>query len=132
MHLLNHPFLQTYTLTTVARLIGLTPSVPKGMRHVNIHENTIREAHIMNEVAILHIPGASNPAELFTKEFKSDSTFRHLRPYHILSFFLPTCFVSLLGWGVSIPKFQNSKFLICPRSHSVLHYLRVLVSLLTI
>ncbi len=51
----------------------------KGMRHVNICENAVREARVLNEVAILHIPGASNPADLFTKQFKSDSTFRHLR-----------------------------------------------------
>jgi hypothetical protein len=51
----------------------------KGMRHVNIHENAIREAHQHIEVSILHIPGTANPVDLFIKEFKSDCTFRHLR-----------------------------------------------------
>ncbi len=50
----------------------------KGMRHVNIRENAIREAHMMNEISVHDIPGSANPADLFTKEFKSDSTFRNL------------------------------------------------------
>jgi hypothetical protein len=61
----------------------------KGMRHVNIRENAIREARQLNEVSILHIPGAANPADLFTKEFKSDCTFRHLRD---LTLFYPSSF----------------------------------------
>ena len=45
------------------------------MRHVNIRENAVCEARVLGEVSIHHIPGAANPADLFTKEFKSDSTF---------------------------------------------------------
>jgi hypothetical protein len=62
----------------------------KGMLHVNIHENAIREAHLLNEVSILHIPGTANPADLFTKEFKSDSMFRSLRN---LILFYPSSFL---------------------------------------
>jgi hypothetical protein len=51
----------------------------KGMRHVNIRENAVREARALGEVSIHHIPGASNPAYLFTKEYKSDSTVWSLR-----------------------------------------------------
>ena len=55
-------------------------SSTKGMRHVNIRENAVREAiHEFNEVAVLHIPGAHNPSDIFTKEFKSDAIFRTLR-----------------------------------------------------
>ncbi len=61
----------------------------KGMCHVNIRENAVRETRVMNEVAILHIPGAANPADLFTKEFKSESTFRNLRS---LTLFYPSSF----------------------------------------
>jgi hypothetical protein len=61
----------------------------KGMRHVNIHENAVREASIHNDVAILHIPGSANPADLFTKEFKSDSVFWQLRG---LTLFYPSSF----------------------------------------
>ncbi len=49
------------------------------MRHVNIRENAVREARALGEVSIHHIPGASNPAYLFTKEYKSDSTVWSLR-----------------------------------------------------
>ena len=58
------------------------------MRHVNIRQNCIREAHEHNEVAIVHIAGASNPADLFSKEFKLDAVFRALRG---LLLFYPSC-----------------------------------------
>ena len=52
----------------------------KGMRHVNIRENAIREAiHEFKEITISHIPGTCNPSDIFTKEFKSDVVFRSLR-----------------------------------------------------
>ncbi len=74
-------------------------SSTKGMRHVNIHENAIHEARLFNDVSILHIPGTANPADLFTKEFKSDVTFRSLRS---LILFYPSSFKSsvpnLDGW----------------------------------
>jgi hypothetical protein len=67
-------------------------SSTKGMRHVNIRENAVREAiHEFNEVSVSHIPGPCNPSDIFTKEFKSDVTFRSLRglllfsPTHIHS-----------------------------------------------
>ena len=63
----------------------------KGMRHVNIRENAIREARVLNEISIHHIPGVSNPADLFTKEFKSDTLFRTLRG---LILFYPSSFKS--------------------------------------
>jgi hypothetical protein len=66
-------------------------SSTKGMRHVNIRENAIHEAHLFNEVSILHIPGMANPADLFTKEFKSDLTFWSLRS---LILFYPSSFKS--------------------------------------
>jgi len=51
----------------------------KGMRHLNIRENAVRKAQLMQEVFISHISGTCNPADIFTKEFKSDCTFRSLR-----------------------------------------------------
>jgi hypothetical protein len=52
----------------------------KGMRHVNIQENIVREAiHSFRDIGISHIPGPCNPADIFTKEFKSDETFRQVR-----------------------------------------------------
>jgi hypothetical protein len=50
----------------------------KGIHHVNIHENAVREARLLGEVTIQHIPGSANPSDLFTKEFKSNATFHQL------------------------------------------------------
>jgi hypothetical protein len=52
----------------------------KGTCHLNIHENVVREAQHLQEVFISHIPGTCNPADIFTKDFKSDCTFWSLRP----------------------------------------------------
>ena len=69
-------------------------SSTKGMRHVNIRENAIREAiHEFKEISVSHIPGQCNPSDIFTKEFKSDVIFRSLRglllfsPIYVLSNF---------------------------------------------
>jgi hypothetical protein len=52
----------------------------KAMRHVNIRENAIREAiHEFREISVIHIGGKVNPADLFTKEHKSDEVFRSIR-----------------------------------------------------
>jgi hypothetical protein len=52
----------------------------KAMRHVNIRENSIREAiHEHKEITVQHIGGKVNPSDLFTKEHKSDETFRNIR-----------------------------------------------------
>jgi hypothetical protein len=52
----------------------------KGMRHVNIQENIVRESiHVFKDIAVSHIPGPCNPSDIFTKEFKSDETFRQVR-----------------------------------------------------
>ena len=54
-------------------------SSTKGIRHVNIRKNAVCEAQEFNEVSIQHIAGASNPSDLFSKEFKSVAIFRTLR-----------------------------------------------------
>ncbi len=94
-----------------------------GMRHMNIQENAVREACLMNEVSTQHIPGLHNPADLFMKEFKSDSTFQTLG---ILLFFILllsrlTKFLAQMG-GANF-KFKILEISISnlsfPRSHSV-------------
>ncbi len=99
----------------------------KGMRHVNIWENAVREARLLNEVSISHIAGSTNPADLFTKEFKSDVTFRSLRDL-LLSYpsSILTWSCALLWWGVLGLKFQNLKWsisnlklsFVCQRGHT--------------
>ena len=64
----------------------------KGLRHLNIRENCVRESIQFNEVSVSHIAGVTNPADLFSKEFKSDVVFRSLRG--LLLFYpssLPSC-----------------------------------------
>jgi hypothetical protein len=52
----------------------------KGMRWVNIRENSIREAiHEHKKINVQHIGGKANPADLFTKGHKSDELFRTIR-----------------------------------------------------
>jgi hypothetical protein len=64
----------------------------KGLRHLNIRENCVHESILLNEVSVNHIAGASNPADLFSKEFKSDALFRTLRGLLLIySSSLPSC-----------------------------------------
>jgi hypothetical protein len=70
----------------------------KGMQHLNIRENAVREAQQLAEVSIAHIPGTCNPADTFTKEFKSDCTFRSLQ--NLLLYPSSSFPCSSLAWGV--------------------------------
>jgi hypothetical protein len=83
--------------------IGSAPLVQKGVKHENIRENAIQEACLQNEISIHHIPGVSNPAELFTEELKSDTLFHTL---HGLILCYPSSFtrssVSCLDWSVTL------------------------------
>ena len=51
----------------------------KGLRHIQIRENAIREAVQRKFVNVLHIAGAVNLADLFTKEQKDPQHFIALR-----------------------------------------------------
>jgi hypothetical protein len=63
-----------------AAVIWSNSSSTKGMRHYNVRENAVHEAiNEYKEVTIQHIGGKVNPADLFTKEHKSDETFHNLR-----------------------------------------------------
>jgi hypothetical protein len=78
------------------------------MRHLNIRENAVHEAQRLQEVSVSHISGKRNPAEIFTKEFKSDSTFRSLRDLLLFSSSVFSCFS--LAWGVlGLFEISNSK-----------------------
>jgi len=91
----------------------------KGMRHVNIRENAIREAiHEFKEINISHIPGTCNPSDIFTKEFKSDVVFRSLRG---LLLFSPTNILS----NINVPRLDGGVCFVVPRSLIVLSYVGV-------
>jgi hypothetical protein len=52
----------------------------KVMHHVNIRENAIHKViHEFQEISVLHIGGKVNPADIFTKEHKSDEVFHSIR-----------------------------------------------------
>ena len=54
-------------------------SVSHNMRQFNIRQCAIREAVRLGEVQPVHIPGAINPADLFTKEMRDKAHFLQLR-----------------------------------------------------
>eukprot|EP00804_Cyclotella_cryptica_P030273 CCRYP_019237-RA/>CCRYP_019237-RA protein AED:0.06 eAED:0.03 QI:0/0/0/1/0/0/3/0/1322 len=57
----------------------------KGTKHLNLHENCVREAHHGNVVDITHIPGVINASDLFTKELKDAAHFRRCRDSFMVS-----------------------------------------------
>eukprot|EP00804_Cyclotella_cryptica_P030371 CCRYP_011900-RA/>CCRYP_011900-RA protein AED:0.20 eAED:-0.11 QI:0/0/0/1/1/1/3/0/1923 len=57
----------------------------KGTKHLNLHENCVREAHHNHVVKITHIPGIINSSDLFTKELKDAAHFRRCRDSMMVS-----------------------------------------------
>eukprot|EP00804_Cyclotella_cryptica_P027547 CCRYP_007491-RF/>CCRYP_007491-RF protein AED:0.58 eAED:0.47 QI:0/-1/0/1/-1/0/1/0/173 len=57
----------------------------KGTKHLNLHENCVREAHHDKIVQITHIPGLINASDLFTKELKDSAHFRRCRDSMMVS-----------------------------------------------
>ena len=51
----------------------------KGLRHVQIRENAVRESVAMGLIAINHIEGKKNPSDIFTKEDKDTEHFIKVR-----------------------------------------------------
>jgi hypothetical protein len=56
-----------------------TKTTTKGLRHIQMCENRIRENMATNFVSIHHINGKINIADIFTKEMKDTSHFVELR-----------------------------------------------------
>jgi len=82
------------------------------MHHLNICENDVREPTSLQEVSLCHIVGTCNPADIFTKEFKSGCTFLSLcfGIYYCFLLIPSPCNCSSLSWGYEVWKFQNFKF----------------------
>jgi len=57
----------------------------KGIKHLNLCENMVRERHQAGQVMVVHIPGIINPSDIFTKEMKDATHFRRLRDYMMVS-----------------------------------------------
>ena len=56
-----------------------TGAITKRLRHLNMRQVAIRDAINAKEVAVYHIPGKVNPADLLTKEHRDATHFRELR-----------------------------------------------------
>lgn len=57
----------------------------KGIKHVNLRENRVREAQVAGQIHVKHIPGIINSADIFTKELKDMAHFRRLRDSFMVS-----------------------------------------------
>ena len=57
----------------------------KGVKHINLKENMVREAHQAKHVDVAHIPGVINSSDIFTKEIKDAAHFRRLRDSMMVS-----------------------------------------------
>ena len=51
----------------------------KGLRHIQIRKNGVREMVQQNEISILHVNGKNNLADIFTKEDKDIQHFCEIR-----------------------------------------------------
>jgi hypothetical protein len=51
----------------------------KQIRHMEMRENAVREWVQDSYMKILHVPGRTNPANIFTKEMRDGAHFWHLR-----------------------------------------------------
>jgi len=51
----------------------------KGLRHIQMHENRVRENIASRFISVCHIDGKINLADIFTKEMKDTSHFVELR-----------------------------------------------------
>jgi hypothetical protein len=57
----------------------------KGTKHINLHENCVRQNHQNGTVLVKHIPGVINAGNLFSKEIKDDAHFRRCRDTFMVS-----------------------------------------------
>ena len=57
----------------------------KGTKHINLRENSIREAQQSNSTFLTHIPGGINASDIFTKEIKDGAHYRRLRDSMMVS-----------------------------------------------
>jgi hypothetical protein len=73
----------------------------KGMLHLNIRENAVREAQSLHEVFISHIAGTCNPADIFTKELSQTMSFilsGALYWFHLILSIVRVCLALMGGY----------------------------------
>ena len=57
----------------------------KGIKHLNLRENRVRESQQAGCTRVKHIAGKLNPSDIFTKEIKDAAHFRNLRDTFMVS-----------------------------------------------
>ena len=57
----------------------------KGIKHLNLKENRVRESQSARCTMVRHIPGKINPSDIFTKEIRDGPHFRALRDTFMVS-----------------------------------------------
>ena len=57
----------------------------KGIKHLNLRENMVREHQASGACNVTHIPGQINPSDIFTKEMRDSAHFRRLRDSMMVS-----------------------------------------------
>ncbi len=65
----------TTTPATTTTTPATTPTTTKGLRHIQMRENHVRENVERKLVSIAHVGGKVNMADLFTKEMKDTNHF---------------------------------------------------------
>ena len=83
---LLHPKIKIYN-DNMACVMWSKNTTTKGLRHLQIRENAIRETKF---IQIEHICGNINPADMFTKEDKDPDHFRRLRDTIVTEPFTPS------------------------------------------
>ena len=57
----------------------------KGIKHMNLKKNRVRESQARGLASVKHIPGKVNPSDIFTKEMKDAAHFRECRDTFMVS-----------------------------------------------
>ncbi len=79
----------------------------KGLRHITIRENAIRESVDDKFIWVLHVDGKLNLADLFTKEMKDTSHFITLRDHLVSSPPISKNIESILVPPLSLPRIEG-------------------------
>ena len=87
----------------------------KGIKHMNLKENRVRESQASGLTCVKHIPGKVNPSDIFTKEMKDAAHFRECRDTFMVSL------NNFIEHGHVVPS-QDSEFRLPP------HYVMPTVS----
>ena len=84
----------------------------KGIKHLNLQENKVRELQQSARCHIRHIPGSINPCDIFTKEIRDGPHFRSLRDCMMVSKSVFTKYHQPVPTKFSAKRTLNNSFII--------------------